>query len=188
MKQKDLFKSIFLILALLLAVLPFVTAFNEAATQVVERFGLYTWMQDIIVPIQSQLVGVLVRPFGVQYVPLRDGMLVNGLRMQIIWNCLGWQSLLLFGISLVLGLKGNSYSAFSKFQVIILGVLGIFWMNLVRISFLVLLAVYAQPVYMLIFHNFFAAIATVVFLIGFWWFAYRFVLEEKEEVVENTHR
>ena len=43
-------------------------------------------------------------------------------------------------------------------------------------------------VYQLIFHNFLAAIATVVFLIGFWWFAYRFVLEEKEEVVENTHR
>ncbi len=182
MKQKETFKTIFFLLAILLAVLPFLVilvSFNEFFTHLVERLQLYTWMQDRVVPVQSQLVGVIVRPLGIQYVSLRDGMLVNGLRMQITWNCLGWQSLLLFGISLFLGLKGGSYTFSSKFQVIILGLFAIFWVNLLRISFIVFLAAYTMPLYRIVFHNYLAALTTLVFLIWFWWFAYSFVLEER---------
>ena len=186
MKQKETFKTIFLYLAILLAILPFLVTFNGVLTHLVEKFSLYNWVQERIVPIQSQLVGLLARPFGINYVPFRDGMLVNGIPMQMSWNCLGWQSLLLFSASLVMGLKSSFYSFLSKTQVIVLGLFGIFWMNLLRIAFTVLLAAFAMPVFRIVFHDYLAAITTVVFLIGFWWFSYAYVLEEKSELGKRS--
>ncbi len=177
--QKQTFKTIFLLLAILLAVLPFLLTFNALLTDLFERFRVYVWIQDRVVPIQVYLVGVLAQPFGIEYVAYRDGMLVNGLPMKMTWNCLGWQSLLLFGASIVMGLKNSSYSLFSKTQVIVLGFFGIFWINLFRIAFTVFLAAFAMPVFRIVFHDYLAAITTVVFLVGFWWFSYSFVLEKK---------
>lgn len=179
MKQKETFKTIFLLLAILLAVLPFLLTFNQILTDLVEKFELYNWVQAQVVPIQSQLVGYLVRPLGVDYLPFRDGMLVNNIPMQMTWNCLGWQSLLLFGASLLMGLKGGRYKTSTKAQVIILGLFGIFWVNLLRIAFTVFLAAFAMPVFRIVFHDYLAAITTVVFLVGFWWFSYSFILESK---------
>jgi len=179
MKQKQIFKTILLYLAILLAVLPFLVTFNAVLTELVERFELYNWIQERIVPIQSQLVGLLVKPFGISYVPFRDGMLVNEIPMRMTWNCLGWQSLLLFGASLVIGLRDASYTMLSRFQVVILGLFGIFWVNLFRITFTVLLAAFVMPIFRIVFHDYLAAATTVLWLIFFWWFSYSFVLEEK---------
>lgn len=184
MRQKETFKSIFLYLSILLAILPFLVTFNEILTALVERFELYIWVQERIVPIQSQLAGLLVRPLGIDYVPFRDGMLVNGMPMQMTWNCLGWQSLLLFGGSLIVGLKEGTFSIFSKAQVFILGLFGIFWINLIRIAFTVVLAAYAMPIFRVVFHDYLAAITTVIFLVGFWWFSYAFVLQERKPSFE----
>ena len=179
MGEKKTFQNIFLFLAILLMVLPFMLTFNDILTRLAEKFVLYTWLQGKIVPLQIQLVGILVRPFGMSYVPFQDGMLVNGLPMKMTWNCLGWQSLLLFGASLLMGLRGSSYTWFSQIQVVILGLFGIFWVNLLRITFTVLLATFAMPVFRIVFHDYLAAITTVVFLIGFWWFSYSYVLEKE---------
>jgi len=169
----------------MLAILPFLVTFNGVLTHFVEKFELYVWVQERVVPIQSQLVGLIVRPLGISYEAFRDGMLVNGLPMQMTWNCLGWQSLLLFGTSLLMGLKNGTYSRFSKIQVIILGLFGIFWINLFRIALTVVLAAFAMPVFRIVFHDYLAAITTVVFLIGFWWFAYSYVLESKKPDVQE---
>ncbi len=179
MREKKTFQSIFLFLSILLIVLPVLLTFNDVLTRVVEKFILYNWLQERIVPLQTQLIGLLVRPFGIEYIAYRDGMLVNGLPLKVTWNCLGWQSLVLFGISLLAGLRGSSYTWFSKLQVIVLGLLGIFWINLLRIALTVLLATLAMPVFRIVFHDYLAAITTVIFLLGFWWFVYSFVLEQR---------
>ncbi|MFV1917280.1 MAG: exosortase/archaeosortase family protein [Patescibacteria group bacterium] len=185
MQQKQTFKTIFLLLAILLAILPFILTFNALLTDLVERLKLYVWIQDRVVPIQSYLIGLLARPFGIEYIAYRDGMLVNGIPLKITWNCLGWQSLLLFGASLIMGLRKSSYTLFTKTQVVILGLFGIFWVNLLRIAFTVLLAVFAMPIFKIVFHDYLAAITTVAFLVGFWWFAYSFVLEERKSIVKE---
>ena len=166
-------------------ILPFIVSFNEALTKLVERFVLYVWIQEHIVPLQTRLVGVLVMPFGLDYTAYNNGMVVNGLRMGMTWNCLGWQSLLLLGVSLFAGLRGGKYKFLSKVEVLILGLIGIFWVNLIRIAFTVLLAVYALPVFRIVFHDYLAAFTTVAFLLGFWWFAYSFVLVERKIQVAN---
>lgn len=51
--------------------------------------------------------------------------------------------------------------------------------NLLRMVFIVVGIYYVNTVFALLIHDYLAAITTVVFLIGFWWFSYSFVLEEK---------
>lgn len=178
--QKKTFKTIFLYLAILLAILPFILTFNQLLTDLFEKFKLYVWLQSKIVPVQTVLVGLIVRPLRIDYQPFRDGMMVNGLPLKMTWNCLGWQSLLLFGVSLVMGLKGAEYSAFSKIQVVVTGLFGVFWVNLLRLAFIVVLAAWASPIYRYVFHDYLAAIVTVVFLVAFWWFSYSYVLTPSE--------
>ena len=99
--------------------------------------------------------------------------------MGITWNCLGWQSLVLLLVSLFVGLRGQ-YTKLSLLEVAGIGILGIFWLNIFRMVFTILLAVHAAPLFRIVFHDYLAAISTVIFLFGFWWFAYSYVLETKD--------
>ncbi len=176
MRQKHAYTSLFTVFALTMMVLPFIVSFNEALTKLAEKFILYVWVQKLIVPLETRLVGVLVMPFNVTYKAYNNGMVVNGLPMYMTWNCLGWQSLLLLTVSLTAGLRGP-YSFWSKVETALLGILGIFWVNMTRITFTVLLAAFAPPVFRIVFHDYLAAFTSLIFLIAFWWFAYSFVLQ-----------
>lgn len=182
MKQKKRWKLVLLIGVFLLMTLPFVLTFNDVLTKVVKKFVLYAILQEKVVPLEVRLVGMVVRPFGVAYMPLQDGMIANNMEMKMAWNCLGWQSLLLFFGSVLFGLRGGEFTFWSKIQVVVLGLFGIFWVNILRISLIVLLAVYARPIYQMVFHDVFAAVVAILYLLGFWWFSYSFLLEEKEAV------
>ena len=186
MREKNTFISIFLVFALTMIVLPFMVTFNDILTRFMERFVLYVWIQELVVPLQAKMVGVLVSPFVTSYTAYRNGMVVNGLPMRMTWNCLGWQSLLLFSVSLVAGLRGH-YLLLSKIEATILGLVGIFWVNLIRITFTVLLGVFAPPLFRIVFHDYLAAFTTVAFLILFWWFAYAYVLIKKTSARPGEH-
>jgi hypothetical protein len=41
------------------------------------------------------------------------------------------------------------------------------------------LLVISRPLFAVVFHDYLAAIVTIVWLVVFWWFAYKFVLVEK---------
>ncbi|MDP2632882.1 MAG: hypothetical protein Q8P25_04160 [Candidatus Curtissbacteria bacterium] len=179
--EKKIFGTIFIFLAFLMMLLPFMLAFEDVLTKLIERFVLYKFLQDMVVPVQVSLVSVIIKPFGVDSILYKNGMIVNGEPLIIAWNCLGWQSLVLFLITLLVGFRNGSYSAFSKFQVIILGLFGLFWINLLRISLIILLGAFFMPVFRLVFHEYLAAIVSIIFLLFFWWFSYKFVLETKEE-------
>jgi exosortase/archaeosortase family protein len=178
MKEKRTFSIIFALLAVFLAILPFLVTFNEGLTQLVERSNLYMWLQEKMVPLEVKMVGVLVSPLGVNYLAHQNGMTVNGLYAGMTWNCLGWQSLFLFLITLLAGLRGN-YTFLSKTEAVLIGLLGTFLVNLLRLVFIVLLLAYSRPLFAIVYHDYLAAIVTILWLFAFWWFAYSFVLEEK---------
>jgi exosortase/archaeosortase family protein len=150
-----------------------------------KHFTLYTLLQNYVVPYEVQLVGVIVKSFGIHFIGFTDGMIVNGQTLRMEWNCLGWQSMILFFISSVIALRGGLYTNISKIEVIIVGIFGIFVVNLLRISFTVLLAVYSEPLFKVVFHDYLAAFVTIIYLFVFWWFAYKYILEERSFMVDN---
>lgn len=180
MKEKRTFAIIFALLAIFLAVLPFLVTFNEALTHLVEKLGAYMWVQERIVPLEVKMVGVLVTPLGINYLAHQNGMTVNGTYAGMTWNCIGWQSLLLLLITLVVGLRGN-YTLVSKIETILIGLLGTFLVNLARLTLIVILLAYSRPLFAVVYHDYLAAIITILWLFGFWWFSYSFVLEEKTD-------
>lgn len=176
--EKSTFLLILIAAAVLLLMLPFLTTFNEFLTKIVESFGWYRWVQNWIVPWESKMVGALLAPFGVDYQATLNGMVINGTFLRLTWNCIGWQSLILMVITLFTGLTGR-YSRTSKIEVALLGLLGIFLINLFRLAFTAWLGAYFGHIFAIVFHDYFATFITLAFLFVFWWFAYRFVLESK---------
>ena len=47
--------------------------------------------------------------------------------------------------------------------------------------FIVIGAYFINSLFALLVHDYFAALTTIIWLIFFWWFAYKYVLEEKIE-------
>lgn len=178
MKQKRTFAIILALLAVFLAVLPFLVSFNEILTHLVERFQLYMWVQERIVPLEVKMVGVLVTPLGINYLAHQNGMTVNGTYAGMTWNCIGWQSLLLLIITLIVGLRGN-YTLWSKIETVLIGLLGTFLVNMARLTLIVIILAYSRPLFAVVYHDYLAAIVTIIWLFAFWWFAYAFVLETK---------
>ena len=180
MRQKRVFQIALAALAIMLAVLPFIVSINDLLTRAVENAGWYAWVQRYIVPWEIKLVGVMVTPLGIDFVAHPEGFTANGTYAHLSWNCIGWQSLILFLITLPFGLKGGDYTRLSKVEAILIGLLGTFLVNLLRIAFTVVLLVYSRPLFAVVFHDYLAAIMTVIWLVVFWWFSYSFVLEERE--------
>ena len=134
----------------------------------------------MVVPLEAKMMGAILMPFGYNYAfsPTNSVIVVNGINMGITWNCLGWQSFLLFFITLVVGFKGK-YTRLSILEALGIGILGTFWLNITRMLFTILLAVHAPPIFRIVFHDYLAAITTVIWLVFFWWFSYSFILEGK---------
>lgn len=181
-KHKRVFISIFLVFSVVLLILPFVVSFNEVLTEIVEKNVMYVWIQDNIVPIEAKMMGAILMPFGYNYAfsPTNSSIIVNGLTMGITWNCLGWQSFLLLFVSLLVGFRGK-YSRLSIGEALLIGILGTFWLNILRMTFTVLLAVHAAPIFRIVFHDYLAAGTTVAWLFVFWWFSYSYSLVPKKE-------
>ncbi len=176
--QKSTFQTIFILAAIILVLLPFSTTFNEFLTKTVERFQWYSWIQNYVVPFEIKLVGAVILPFGIKFVANPEGMTVNGTYLQMTWNCIGWQSLILVGITFIVGLQGG-YTKMSKFECILIGLLGTFFVNLFRLSFTAVLGAYFGHLFAIIFHDYFATFVTLAWLIFFWWFSYAYVLQPK---------
>jgi|WetSurSiteA1Bulk_404760.scaffolds.fasta_scaffold00510_2 exosortase/archaeosortase family protein len=188
MREKRTFKIIFALFAIFLAILPFIVAFNESLTHLVEKFQLYLWVQRKIVPVEVSMVSLLVQNLGVALTAsYQHGFVVNGAFLEMTWNCLGWQSLLLLMITLAVGLSGAKYTTSSIIETIGIGLLGTFMVNLIRLTLIVLIFVYFRPIYFYVYHNYLAAIFTLAWLIFFWWFSYRYVLIGKKKLEKNAN-
>ncbi|HKZ34883.1 MAG TPA: exosortase/archaeosortase family protein [Patescibacteria group bacterium] len=177
--EKKTFQSIFLVTVIILMILPFVTTFNEFLTRVVERMTLYRWIENIVVPYESRLIVAVLSLLGIETIPGDTvfSVVKNGVAqsIRISWNCIGWQSFILFLITLFTGLQGP-YSKMSKLETVAIGLLGTFLVNIFRIT-LVVLVLYAWGQFpAILFHDYASTLLIIVWLFVFWWFSYAYVL------------
>jgi len=188
MRQKATFKKLFAGVAILLAILPFVVTFSAVLTTLFDKMQWYVVLQRWVVPFESRLVAVLLRLVNIRgvvtpgesFAMLLERPGQSALPVVLSWNCLGWQSLVLLGLTFVTGLRGD-WKLSSKIEVVTLGVLGIFLVNVFRMAFITSLAYYWNSVAAMIIHDYFAAFVALAWLILFWYFSYSFVLEPKVE-------
>lgn len=180
--KKDTFLFIFLILVVMLSFLPVFSTFNDLLTRFVMSLDAYQVIQKYVVPWLVRMVGVLLWPFGFAPRIMGEYLAIGGEKpflIEIAWNCIGWQSLLFFILTAWIGFQGEKYTLLSKIKAWIIGFLGTFLVNLVRIAIVALLAYYFSQNVALVFHDYGSTLAVIGWLFLFWWLAYNFVLEEK---------
>ena len=185
MNQRSMFKKLFFALAIILVVLPFVVTFSAVLTGFFNKIGWYVALQDFVVPFEARLVAILLSAAGISATVTPDSsfamLLEKGdiyLPVDLQWNCLGWQSMVLLSLTLVSGLNGHWTNA-SRLQVVIIGILGTFLVNISRMAVITILAFYFNSLAAIIIHDYFAALVGIAWLFFFWWFSYTFVLEER---------
>lgn len=184
--EKNTFLFLFVLLALTLVLLPFLTTFNDFLTRFVIRLEGYRVIQSIVVPFEVRMVAKLLSLFGFEAAAL-GGLVAmekqgEPFLIEIAWNCIGWQSLLFFLVTVFVGLQGGRYTNISKFKALAIGLLGTLLVNLVRIAVVALVAYYFGQNVAIIFHDYGSTLAVIGWLFFFWYFSYSFVLESKEEV------
>src|SRR3989344_5699152 len=106
--QKKTFTHILLILVIVLTLMPFISTFNDLLTRLVMRLDFYRFIQNVIVPWEVRMVGVILWPFGFQPSVAGEYLAIgreDPFLIEIAWNCIGWQSLLFFIITTFVGLQ-----------------------------------------------------------------------------------
>ncbi|QQS39287.1 exosortase/archaeosortase family protein [Candidatus Woesebacteria bacterium] len=187
MNQKKVFKDILIVTAIVLSLLPVIVTFSAILTTLFDKLSWYVWLQREVVPVESRMVAVLVKVVGIDAqitshinfsMVLTRGETI--IPVQLEWNCLGWQSMILLVTTFVTGLRGR-YKLSSKIETVIIGILGTFLSNLFRMAFIVTLAYYWNSFAAMIIHDYFASFIAVAWMLFFWWFSYSYVLDEKIE-------
>jgi len=167
----------------LLMLLPLVTTFDELLTTWALQLGANNPLQAIV-PVEARMVVGLLGLAGIQAAASGSHIVVwdasgSMHTLFISWNCIGWQSLLLLGLSLLSGLR-SAQSLESRFQVIVIGIAGTMLLNLVRVAAVAALEATWGHLPAMMFHDYGGTILTIVWLFGFWAFANRFVLPQAE--------
>ncbi len=183
-RGRDTYQLILLLSAVTLLLLPFVTTFNEFMTAMVMRMHLDGVLREWIVPTEARMVAALLSPLGVDVSVSSTSIYVGGgdfpLPVFISWNCVGWQSLILFALTVKTGLEGR-YTLASQLRALTLGLLGIIWINLLRIAGIALMAYHFGRLPAVLAHDYGGTLMTIVWLTLFWYFAINYVLEPKDD-------
>lgn len=167
-------------LVISLAILPFMAAFNDILTNWVISLKTYRWLTEIVVPQQIRWTVTILRVVGVEAQATSEYILVpiNGKPMvfELIWNCIGWQSLVMFVLSAGVMLRGK-YGWLPKVKAVSLGIVGTVFINTIRIAVVIWLFRFLGGGAAVIFHDYGALLINTSWLIVFWWFSYEFILE-----------
>lgn len=163
--------------------LPLFVTSQDLITKILSITGFSELLQKYIIPWEVKLVVVILSLFRIT--ATGDSRLIvlyratgEVFRAQIIWSCIGWQSVVLLLVTLITGLSGR-YTLSSKLETIIIGLMGTFWINIARIAIIYLLGFYLGKLPAVLFHNFAGTLMVIAWLFFFWWFSYSYVLEEK---------
>ena len=184
-QSKRTLTGVLTLVVLILIILPFWTSFQDVLTRFIMQIGLYRSLQDIIVPYELRIIGTLLTLAGF---PVRVGQAYiewtkasgGNEVIYLAWNCVGWQTLVLFGITLITGLSGRHTLA-SKGETLAIGILGTYLINVLRLVLVVVVYFIAGRSYGIVFHDYFSNLLTLSWLFLFWHFSYSFVLEPKVE-------
>jgi exosortase/archaeosortase family protein len=163
----------------LLMLLPLVTTFDEFLTTLALQLGVNNPLQSIV-PIEARMVVSLLGLVGVRAAASGSHIVVWDAAgamhtLFISWNCIGWQSLLLLGVSFFSGLRGEQALA-SRLQVIVIGVSGTMLLNLVRVAAVAALEATWGHLPALIFHDYGGTILVIGWLFFFWIAVQRWIL------------
>jgi exosortase/archaeosortase family protein len=165
----------------MLMLLPLVTTFNDLLTTWAMGLGANNPLQ-MIVPVEARMVVGLLGLFGVHaaasgsYLVVWDG----GGAMHtlfISWNCVGWQSLVLVGVSFLSGLRG-SHPLEARVQVVLIGIAGTMLLNLMRVAAVAAIAATIGVGPAVFFHDYGGTLLVIGFLFAFWMFVQRWILVE----------
>lgn len=171
----------------LLMVLPLVTTFDELLTSWAMQLGANNPLQTVV-PAESRMVVTLLGLVGVHAAASGSHLVVwdgsgSMHTLFISWNCIGWQSLILFGLSLASGLRGG-HALESRAQVVVIGVAATMLLNLLRVSLVALVAATLGVGPAVFFHDYGGTLMFVAFLFAFWAFAQRWLLAVPPRAVE----
>lgn len=181
--EKIQYLNLFLIVTFILLTMPLFLTTQDLLTRILSVTGIAGIIQDYIIPLEVKFVAAILLFLKIEVVA-SDRLIVlyqQGIevfRAQIIWSCIGWQSIVLLLVTLGTGLSGH-YVFRSKLETIVLGLLGTFWINIIRIVIIYILGYYFGQLPAVIFHNFASTLTLMIWLFFYWWFAYNFILEEK---------
>jgi len=167
------------ILCALLMLLPLVTTFDDFLTTWALQLGANNPLQAIV-PVEARMVVGLLGLAGIHAAATGSHLVVwdgSGAMhtLFISWNCIGWQSLVLLGVSFMSGLRGR-HSLEARIQVVVIGVAGTMLLNLLRVAAVAGIAATVGVTPAVLFHDYGGTILVVAFLFGFWIFAQRWIL------------
>src|SRR3989344_4999940 len=181
LREKNRFSSLFLMVALLLMVIPFISTFNEFLTKILLNFKLYALLESVVVPYEAKVVAGFYNMLGITAAANNYGVWVKNMYLEIQWNCLGWQSAVLLIASYITGFQGK-FTLSSRIETMIIGFMGVYLINIFRILIVGLLATFWGKYAAFIFHDWLSLIFVIGFFFAYWWFSYSFVLEEAQDI------
>jgi exosortase/archaeosortase family protein len=177
------------LLCALLMLLPLVTTFDDLLTAWAMQLGANSPLQTIV-PVEARMVVGLLGLAGLHAAASGSHLIVwDGAgvmhTLYISWNCIGWQSLVLLGVSFLSGLSGR-HAIEARVQVIVIGVAGTMLLNLLRVAAVAGIAATVGVTPAVLFHDYGGTILVVAFLFGFWTFAQRWILGPSPEQVDEA--
>ncbi len=163
----------------LLMLLPLVTTFDDLLTAWALRLGANNPLQSIV-PVEAGMVVSMLSLVGIKAAASGSHIVVwDGAgsmhTLFISWNCIGWQSVLLLGVSFFSGLRGRQ-SLESRLQVVVIGVAGTMLLNLARVALVAALEATWGHLPALLFHDYAGTIIVIVWLFAFWFAVQRWIL------------
>ena len=183
--RRPVLRLLLVMAAILLMILPFVTTFNEFLTRVVETLGLDVILTNWIVPGEVRLVAVLLGFIGIpaQVTPSTIVLDKGGFLLPVFisWNCVGWQSFILYVATLLTGMQGP-FTRISKVETMVVSFLGTFLVNLLRIASVAAVAFYFGQLPAVVYHDYGSTIIILLWLAAFWWFSHGWLLEPLESL------
>jgi exosortase/archaeosortase family protein len=163
----------------LLMLLPLVTTFDDFLTSWALQLGVDNPLQTIV-PVEARMVVSLLGLVGIHAAAAGSHIVVWDAAgtmhtLFISWNCIGWQSLLLLGVSFFSGLRGRQPLG-SRVQVIVIGVGGTMLLNLLRVAAVAALEATWGHLPALIFHDYGGTVLVIGWLFVFWFAVQRWIL------------
>jgi exosortase/archaeosortase family protein len=178
-RDRELNLTLLAIASALLMLLPLVTTFDDLLTTWAMRLGAGNPLQTIV-PVEARMVVGLLGAVGIHAAASGSHLVVwDGAgamhTLFISWNCIGWQSLVLLGLSLITGLRGR-HPLEARAQVIVIGLAGTMLLNLFRVSAVAAIAATVGVSPAILFHDYGGTLLVISYLFLFWAFVQRWIL------------
>ncbi|MCS7136060.1 MAG: archaeosortase/exosortase family protein [Nitrososphaerota archaeon] len=160
-----------------LMIMPFYITFNEFLTEVIKSLGLWWFIETYIAPLVARLTASMLNLFGLDVALSGPIIYLNApssaVAMYIAWNCIGWQSLVIFSAIAYFVIKEAPLSRIGKLTMVFLGLQGTILVNILRIALVGLIAAWVGKGQAIIFHDYFGSFVTFGWLVLFWFISTR---------------